>query len=303
MIVHANYSHVPPSFQMLGTFILWFGWYGFNPGSALTLTNTLSTSGVASLAAVNTTISAATAGVSALFTNLWIEERQTGEAKFDLICLMNGCLIGLVSVTGACGTIEPWCALVIGLVAGWLYLLGSAWLIRIRIDDAVDAVPVHLFGGVWGSLAVGLFSSPSRTLAAFGKDDHVGWFYELGRGSFNASLLGANVCGILFVVGWVTFLMFPFFIWLNYMGWFRADSLEELVGLDISYHGGSGVGNNEVKLEYVEAFNRRKGAKAGSRRNLEYDNPETSMTEYPNSMTPEEEAGMEAYDEDDDIEH
>ena len=284
---------------MLGTFILWFGWYGFNPGSALTLTNTLETANVAALAAVNTTISAAAAGVTALFTNLWIEERQTGEAKFDLICLMNGCLIGLVSITAGCGTVEPWAAVVIGLIAGWLYLLGSAWLIRVRIDDAVDAVPVHLFGGIWGSFAVGLFSSPSRVMAAFGTEAHGGWFYELGRGSFNASLLGAQMCGILFVIGWVTFLMFPFFIWLNYMGWFRADSLEELVGLDISYHGGSALGNNEVKLEYVEAFNRRKGARAGSRRTLGIDGPEMSMTQYPHSMTPEEEAGLEGLQEDD----
>ena len=293
---------IPSTSQMLGTFILWFGWYGFNPGSALTLTSTLNTSNVAALAAVNTTISAASAGVSALFTNLWIEERQTGEAKFDLICLMNGCLIGLVTITAGCATVEPWAACVIGLIAGWLYLLGSAWLIRIRIDDAVDAVPVHLCGGVWGCLSVALFSSPSRVMAAFGTDEHVGWFYELGRGSFNASLLGANVIGILFVVGWVTGIMFPFFIWLNYMGWFRADSLEELVGLDISYHGGSALGNNEVKLEYVEAFNRRKGAKAESRRNLNYDGGPESSTEYPHSMTPEEEAAMEGYD-DDDMEH
>jgi Amt family ammonium transporter len=75
---------------MLGTFILWFGWYGFNPGSALVLETSLNKGNVASVAAVNTTISAAAAGVSALFTNLWIEERTTGEAKFDLICLMNG---------------------------------------------------------------------------------------------------------------------------------------------------------------------------------------------------------------------
>jgi ammonia channel protein AmtB len=214
---------------------------------------------------------------------------------------MNGCLGGLVAITAGCGTVEPWAAFIIGLVAGWLYLLSSAALIRIRLDDAVDAIPVHLICGCWGVFAVGLLSAPSRVLAAYGTDEHVGWFYELARGSFDASLLGCQVCAILFVLGWVFFIMFPFFIWLNYMGWFRADSLEELVGLDISYHGGSALGNDEVKLEYVEAFNRRKGDKAGgapggggSRRNMQQEMPSSSADNY----SPEEEAAMEAMGED-----
>jgi Amt family ammonium transporter len=286
---------------MLGTFILWFGWYGFNPGSALILTTTLNTGDVAALAAVNTTISAATAGTTALFTNLFVEERTTGEAKFDLLALMNGCLGGLVAITAGCATVEPWAAFIIGLVAGWIYLLSSAALIRIRLDDAVNAIPVHLVCGTWGVFAVGLFSAPTRVLAAYGTDEHVGWFYELARGSFNASLLGCQVCAILFVLGWVFFIMFPFFIWLNYMGWFRADSLEELVGLDISYHGGSALGNDEVKLEYVEAFNRRKGEKAGgapggggSRRNMQ-----EIPSSYADNYNSQEEVAMEAMGEDD----
>lgn len=285
---------------MLGTFILWFGWYGFNPGSALILTTTLNTGDVAALAAVNTTICAAVAGTTALFTNLFVEERTTGEAKFDLLSLMNGCLGGLVAITAGCAVVEPWAAFIIGLVAGWLYLLTSAGLIRLRLDDAVDAIPVHLVCGTWGIFSVGFLASPERILAAYGVDSHAGWFYELARGSFDASLLGAQVCAILFVIGWVFFIMFPFFIWLNYMGWFRADSLEELVGLDISYHGGSalGGGNDEVKLEYVEAFNRRKDSKAaaqggpGGRRNMEMPNT------YADNYSPQEEAAMEAMGED-----
>jgi ammonium transporter, Amt family len=280
---------------MLGTFILWFGWYGFNPGSALTLVQSLESVHIASLAAVNTTLSAATAAVSALFTNLWYEERTTGEAKFDLICLMNGGITGLVAITAGCATVEPWAAVVIGLFAGWAYLLGSAALIRIRIDDAVDAIPVHLFGGTLGCISTGLFSTPEHMMNAFGHNEHVGWFYELARGRFDANMLGAQICGILFVVGWITFLMFPFFIWLNYMGWFRSDSLEELVGLDISYHGGSALGNDEVKLEYIEAFNRRKGAKMESRRQYGI-GTETAIPQYPDSYSPHEAAALEGLD-------
>jgi len=285
---------------MLGTFVLWFGWYGFNPGSALTLTTTLNTGDIAALAAVNTTLSAAAAGVTALFVNLFIEERTTGEAKFDLIMLMNGCLGGLVSITSPCATVEPWAAVTIGIIAGMVFLSMSSLLIKIRLDDAVDAIPVHMCCGIWGIISTGLFSNPNRVLAAYGTDEHGGWFYELARGSFNANLLGCQLCAVAFIVGWVFFLMFPFFIWLNYMGWFRADSLEELVGLDISYHGGHAGGNDEVKLEYVEAFNRRKGAKSGGGSGRNFGNPEMAMS-YPETIDPQEEAAMEGMDMDMDM--
>eukprot|EP00542_Grammatophora_oceanica_P010550 CAMPEP_0194037978 /NCGR_PEP_ID=MMETSP0009_2-20130614/10268_1 /TAXON_ID=210454 /ORGANISM="Grammatophora oceanica, Strain CCMP 410" /LENGTH=569 /DNA_ID=CAMNT_0038680331 /DNA_START=159 /DNA_END=1868 /DNA_ORIENTATION=- len=247
--------------QMLGTFILWFGWYGFNPGSALTL-GVDNAGSIAAVAAVNTTLSAASAAVIALFTNLFIEERMTWEAKFDLMMLMNGVLSGLVAITSGCAVMEPYGAVLTGVVAGWLYLTATSFLIKIRIDDAVDAIPVHFVNGMWGLISTGLFAQPDKVQAVYGRSEHVGWFYSWGRGSADATLLACQLCGILFIIGWVFFLMFPFFIWLNYMGWFRADSLEELVGLDISYHGGGGLGGgDEVKLEYVEAFNRRKDRK------------------------------------------
>jgi len=250
--------------QMLGTFILWFGWYGFNPGSALTLVG-INKGAVGALCAVNTTLSAASGGVSALFTNLWIMERRTGEAHFDILMLMNGCLGGLVAITAGCHAVEPWAAVVIGIIAGWLYMFGSEFLLKVKIDDAVDAIPVHLFSGIWGCLAVGLFATPGNLEAAYGRaPSSFGWFYELSEGSSNARLLACQICGILFISGWVFFLLFPFFIWLNYMGWFRSDSLEELVGLDISYHGGMTNGHDEVKLEYIEAFNRKRGRKTDS---------------------------------------
>lgn len=200
-------------------------------------------------------------GVSALFTNLWLEERRTGEPSFNLVMCMNGALSGLVSITGACALVEPWAALLIGIVAGWIYIFSSGFLISQRIDDAVDAVPVHLFNGIWGILSCGLLASPRKLELTYENADHAGWFYSLGRGSFDARLLACQVVLVLFVLGWTFFTMFPFFVWLNYRGWLRADSLEELVGLDISYHGGmttkSGSG---VKREYVDAYNRHKGS-------------------------------------------
>ena len=82
-----------------------------------------------------------------LFVNLYVLERRTGEYIFDLTKTMNGCLSGLVAVTAGCGTVENWAGVAIGAVAGLLYLGGSTFLIKIKLDDAVDAIPVHLFNG------------------------------------------------------------------------------------------------------------------------------------------------------------
>jgi len=245
--------------QVLGTFILWFGWYGFNPGSALAITNG-HYGAVAALCAVNTTLAAASAGVTAIFLNLVLVERQTGEATFDIVMLMNGALAGLVAITAGCSVVTPWVAVLIGFIGGVVYLTSSKTLLWVRIDDAVDAIPVHFFNGVWGLISTGLFAKPELLMMAYDTDAHVGLFYSMQHtGSIDATLLGCQLTGTLFICGWVFMIMFPFFIWLNYVGWFRADSLEELVGLDISYHGGASGGVDEVKNEYVQAFNKQRG--------------------------------------------
>mmetsp|Transcript_113422 Transcript_113422/g.169654 ORF Transcript_113422/g.169654 Transcript_113422/m.169654 type:complete len:524 (-) Transcript_113422:73-1644(-) len=245
--------------QLLGTMILWFGWFGFNPGSALILGNE-NIGTAAATAAVSTALAGSAGGVSALFTNLYIEERRTGEPHFSLSMAMNGALSGLVAITSGCGIVEPWASIVIGLVAGWVYIYTSGLLITLKIDDAVDAIPVHMFNGIWGVLATGLVASPRMMEIAYGTTGHYGWFYHLGDGSFNARLLGSQVVTILCILTWTLVTMMPFFIWLNYKGWLRADSLEELVGLDISYHGGVDSKDGGVKKEYVEAYKRHKGA-------------------------------------------
>ncbi|KAL7558883.1 hypothetical protein ACA910_019419 [Epithemia clementina (nom. ined.)] len=219
--------------QLMGTMVRWFGWYGFNCGSALLL-EVEDTGKVGALAAVNTSLAAACGCFTSLFTHLFLEEKRTGEIKFDLGKAMNGALAALVAITAPCGTVENWAAVAIGSIAGIVYLFSSSALVYFRLDDAVDAVPVHLANGIWGLLATGLFTSPGRLMDAFGTEEHVGWFYELGRGSTDATLLGNQCLAIIFIMGWVSVTMLPFFLWLNFMGWFRAGSLEELVGLDHS---------------------------------------------------------------------
>jgi len=224
--------------QFLGTFCLWFGWYGFNPGSTLAISSAES-GDVASLVAVNTTLAACAGAVSAMFLSTLHDIRYQGIAQWDLGYTMNGCLTGLVAVTAGCATVDTWAAVVIGIFAGLFYLMGSRLLVRLRIDDAVDAIPVHMVGGMWGLISTGLFSNPDRMEVAFGIKEHSGWFYEWGQGSGDFRLLGAQLIAVLFIIGWTGVTMGAYFYVLNTFGLFRISPLEEEVGMDISRHKGS----------------------------------------------------------------
>jgi len=99
---------------------------------------------VVSHTAINTTLSAAAGCVMTLFLSTVVAEHFTGEVSFNLQYAMNGCLSGLVSITAGCSVVESWASIVIGLVAGFLYYVFSKFLVKKRIDDAVDAIPVHV---------------------------------------------------------------------------------------------------------------------------------------------------------------
>jgi ammonium transporter, Amt family len=223
------------------------------------LTNSSSYREVLALTATNTTLAGGAAGITALLVNFWYLERYTGEPIFELKKAMNGALGGLVSVAASCGIIEPWAAVVTGSIAGVFYLLASRLLIRIRIDDACDAIPVHGFCGLWGLIASGLFASPMRLTEYYGRGEHPGLLYSWRNGKSDFRLLGAQIVGALFIVGWVVLFMLPFFVWLDWKGWLRSDPLEELVGLDTSYHGGLALHTNDsdVKPEYITAYKER----------------------------------------------
>ena len=152
-----------------------------------------------------------------------------------------------------------------GLVGGVLYLLASDALIAMKLDDVVDAVPVHFVNGLWGCLVVGLLSEPERMRQAYGTDLYPGFFYSLERGQPDASLLGCQVIGILFIIGWTIATMLPFFLILNYCGWLRSDAVEELVGLDVCYNGediaiaateskNGSDGQSVIREEYLDAY-------------------------------------------------
>jgi len=234
--------------------MLWFGWYGFNPGSTLKI-SPVGYGDIAALCAVTTTLSAASASMSAMFTDTLINfRRSTGEVEYDLTMAMNGCLSGLVGITAGCSVVAPWAAVVTGIIAGWVYVMASSLLIKLRIDDAVDAIPVHLFNGIWGCLATGLFAEPVRTKLAYGSDLHVGWFYSWGRGSGDASLLLCQLAGIFFILGWTVLMMYPYFFVLNTLGMLRIDPLEERIGMDITHHKGSAYHFDSPLREDIEKY-------------------------------------------------
>jgi Amt family ammonium transporter len=242
--------------QVLGTFILWFGWYGFNPGSALYI-STAGYDDVAGLCAVTTTLAAAAGAISALVTDTTFGYFKTGEAEYDLTYAMNGCLSGLVAVTAGTSVFTPWAAFVVGLVGGVVYCGFSALLLKLKIDDAVDATPVHFANGAWGCLAVGLLADPDRTSITYGSDLH-GLFY-----SGNGNLLLVEFCGVLWIIGWVSITMIPFFLVLNFLGLFRVDALEEEVGLDISHHKGAAYDLAGPSKEDVEELVARRSTAHG----------------------------------------
>jgi Amt family ammonium transporter len=216
---------------VLGTIVLFFGWFGFNPGSALGIQGAFIN--LVSLAAINTLLAGAAGGISAMFS-MWF----FGPVKKpDPSMSVNGILAGLVAVTAPCAFVEPWAAVVIGLVGGVLACLAAGWLEAWKIDDPVGAVPVHLFNGIWGVIAVGLFASGNPDTAAWnGIDGAVtGLLYGGGLGQLTAQILEASAIALpVFILSYI------FFRLLSGLGIMRSEPQTEIIGLDIPEMGARG---------------------------------------------------------------
>ena len=200
----------------LGVFILWFGWFGFNAGSTLSVGN----GDLIARVAINTNLAAALGGIFAMIV-VWIMF-----GKPDLSMAMNGALAGLVGITAPCAFVEPWAAIAIGAVSGIIVVFGVLLLDKLRIDDPVGAVPVHGFNGIWGTLAVGLFGRQSLGLA------QDGLFYGGGL-----SQIGIQLLGVLSVVTFILVSMGIVFKVIDVTIGLRVSRDEELRGLDIGEHG------------------------------------------------------------------
>lgn len=213
----------------IGAVILWFGWYGFNPGSTL---SAMDFEGIGRVA-TNTTLAAAAGGLVAV---LFVYPRSK---KWDLGMSLNGFLGGLVAITAPCYWVSPFGSVVIGAIAGIIVPLGVDLLERLRIDDPIGAVPVHLVCGVWGTLAVGLFASGSYGLPGpEGADTSIrikGLLYGGGFDQFLAQLVGS--LSAIVVVGGVGFALMFGVKALRGSWALRVDADGELEGIDLHEHG------------------------------------------------------------------
>jgi Amt family ammonium transporter len=193
----------------LGTFILWLGWFGFNPGSQL------NADGAAiSLITVTTNLAAA-AGALAAMSLGWFRQ-----GKPQLPWGLNGALAGLVSITAPCAFVTPFEAIVIGAIGGILMYIGVNFIESLEIDDVVGAVSVHGICGVWGTLCVGIFSA------------EIGLLHGGGMAQLISQVIGAVGVGVFVIV--VSAIMFTV---IKSLGLLRASEQAEIIGLDIYEHG------------------------------------------------------------------
>ena len=194
-------SNIPLS--AAGVLILWLGWFGFNGGSVLSA-NPANTS----LVLVTTCLAAAAGGIgAAFFSNLLYK-------NLDITMFMNGVLGGLVGITAGADQMGPTSAIIIGAVGGVIVVLGVALLDKCKLDDPVGAIPVHLFSGIWGTLAVGIFG----TLASFDQ--------------FMVQLASVGIVGVFCVIGATLFTLL-----VKSLVGLRVSEKEESSGLDIAEHG------------------------------------------------------------------
>jgi Amt family ammonium transporter len=216
----------------VGGFILWFGWYGFNPGSTL---SAVDMQGIGRVAA-NTTLAACGGGISAMYFALWFGDTK---GKFDIGYTTNGFLAGLVAITCPCYWVSPFGAIMLGLVAGIVVFLGIKLLEHLRIDDPIGAVPVHGFGGIWGTLSLGLFACGKYgATGPTGADNSApvtGLFYGGGTSVLKAQFIGSFTITIATLI--ISFILMWAIKQLPYPWKLRIDKEGELAGLDISEHG------------------------------------------------------------------
>ena len=208
---------------VLGTIILFFGWFGFNPGSSLGFTGAFRN--LAIIASVNTLLAGAAGGCSAM-TYMWL---FGASKKPDAGMSVNGLLAGLVAITAPCAFVDQWAAVVIGLIAGVLVCWASVVLEKLKIDDPVGAVPVHMVNGAWGVLAVGIFANGNPDTAAWnGMSSAV---TGLVKGGGTQILAQATEVIAIFVT--VFCLSWLFFKACYAMGLMRVSRADEIEGLDM----------------------------------------------------------------------
>ncbi|MEL7146072.1 MAG: ammonium transporter [Bacteroidota bacterium] len=206
-------SSVP--LAVVGVFLLWFGWFGFNGGSVLS-----ADAAAVSFVLVTTTLAACAGGMGGYITGYVVFKR------LDLGMVLNGILAGLVGITAGANVIDPGWSLFVGFVSGVLVVLSAITLDKFKLDDVVGAVSVHLVCGIWGTMAVGIFASKTRIMAALGVDE-----WSRGDQILN-QLIGVVACGATaFIVAFVIFMI------MKKTTGIRVSEQHEKEGMDSHEHG------------------------------------------------------------------
>ncbi|HET7627109.1 MAG TPA: ammonium transporter [Bacillales bacterium] len=209
-------------YSVLGGFILWVGWFGFNAGSTMGTAD-----GFFGYIALTTNLAAAAGALGAVFTAIWLV------GKADVAAMINGVLSALVAITAACAFVEPWAAVVIGAMAGSITFWTSQYFERKGLDDPIFAFSVHGIAGIIGTLSTGFFASPRLVeITGIGK---AGLFY--GGGFHQLMVQALGVVGAILYVGLFSFVIL---YGLKITIGIRVRDDEELSGLDLSEHGSYG---------------------------------------------------------------
>lgn len=199
----------------LGVFILWLGWFGFNPGSQLAIAG--GNADAVALVAANTNLAAAAGAAAAVLYGYITSKKANVGGAF------NGVLGGLVAITAPCAFVTPLDSVIIGAVGGVLVMVFGKVLETLKIDDPVGAIPVHLVSGAWGTLAIGLFASLNGV---------TGLFHGGGLGQLIIQLIGVIACGI-----WTAATTGALFFAIKKTIGLRVSAEEEIQGLDAMEHG------------------------------------------------------------------
>jgi ammonium transporter, Amt family len=199
-------------FTLIGAGLLWFGWFGFNAGSAL------ASDGLASLAFINTQIAAGMGMIG------WALAEYIKVGKASALGAASGIIAGLVAITPAAGFVEPGWSIVIGIVAGYLCQVAVTLKVKLGYDDSLDAFGIHAVGGAWGALATGLFVTVGGTGLLHG----------------NIAQVGIQVVGIVAAAAYSFVITYGLVMVIDKTIGFRVDDEEEEMGLDTTQHGETG---------------------------------------------------------------
>lgn len=226
------------SLVVLGTFLLWFGWYGFNPGSfgkILVPYGTASYYGQWS-AVGRTAVTTTLAGCTAALTTLFGKRILSGHWNVTDVC--NGLLGGFAAITAGCSVVEPWAAIICGFVAAVVLISCNLLAEKFKYDDPLEAAQLHGGCGAWGIIFTALFATKKYVNEVYGvPENQTGRPYGLFMGG-GGKLLAAHVIQILVIIGWVSATMGPLFFVLHKLNLLRISGEDEMAGMDLTRHGG-----------------------------------------------------------------